>query len=109
MIFLDTYAIIEIIEGNPAYAALNFPTHVILSTLNLMELYYCSLRDKDEEKADSYYEFFKPWAVPVTEKDVKEACKFKLQHKSKHVSYIDCLGYVMALRRGAKFLTGDTA
>ncbi len=107
--FYDTYAFAEIIAGNPAYATYTKEVECITTRLNLMELYYVVLRVQGKEAAELQYARFLKHCISFSNMDIKEACQFKFEHKSKNVSYIDCLGYVMALRRGAKFLTGDTA
>ena len=38
---------------------------------------------------------------------MKNAMFFRLQNKSLNLSYVDCIGYVLARSSGLKFLTGD--
>jgi predicted nucleic acid-binding protein len=33
--------------------------------------------------------------------------KFRLKEKAKRLSYVDAIGYQLALEKNAKFLTGD--
>ena len=49
---------------------------------------------------------FKKGNVPSDE-EIKQANMFKLLHKKRNISYIDCIGYNIALFRNVKFLTGD--
>ena len=52
--FLDTYALVEIIKGNPKYK--EFSNHDLhTSIFNLYELYYNLLRDFDEKIAKKYF------------------------------------------------------
>ena len=108
MLFLDTYALIEIIKGNHNYKKY-IKKPCITTTYNLMELYYALLRLYNEKTAEKYYEYFRPICVPVSEKLIKEAMKFRLvQRKNGNlISYIDCIGYFVALALGLKFLTGE--
>ncbi|MBS3131570.1 PIN domain-containing protein [Candidatus Woesearchaeota archaeon] len=108
MHFLDTYAIVEIIKGNPAYKKFADSASVTTS-YNLMELYYILLRLYDEKTAEKYYAQFRPICVPVSEDTVKQAMKFRLSQRKKKnlISYIDCIGYIMSLELGIKFLTGE--
>lgn len=39
--------------------------------------------------------------------DCFDAVKFRFRNKERRLSYVDCLGYVLAKRRGATFVTGD--
>lgn len=108
MHFLDTYALIEIIKGNPDYKKY-IKQPCITTAYNLMELYYALLRLYNEKTAENYYEHFRPICVPVREKTIKESMKFRLvQRKNGNlISYIDCIGYYVALELGIKFLTGE--
>ena len=38
---------------------------------------------------------------------IKEAMLFSAKHKRQDLSAADCIGYVMAIKLGLKFLTGD--
>ena len=39
---------------------------------------------------------------------VKEASKFRKEHKGKNLSMTDCIGYIFAKEKGLVFLTGDS-
>ena len=108
MFFFDSYALIEIIKGNKSYKKY-LKERVILTKLNLMEIYYSILKDYSEEKADHYYSFYLPACIPVPDNIVKKAMKFKLKMRlqNKRLSYQDCIGYLLALENNLKFLTGD--
>ncbi len=108
MFFFDTYALIEIIKGNPNYK--DYAKHPFLVTrLNLMELYYSLLRLFDEKKAEYYFELFLPLCVPVKNRTIKSAMRFRLyQRKKKNlISYIDCIGYFVALENDVRLITGE--
>ena len=107
--YFDTYAFYEIIVNNPNYEKYSGNVTVLTTTLNLMELYYALLRAYGQAVADHYYNRLRKYCVPFTDSDIKYACKFRYKHKHRKMSYIDCLGYIIAVRRGAKFLTGDMA
>ena len=38
---------------------------------------------------------------------IKEANEFKAKNRKLKLSYVDCIGYVLARSFGVKFLTGD--
>lgn len=108
MYFLDTYALIEIIKGNRAYH--KYTKKPFLTTIfNIMELYYALLRLYDEKTAEKYFEFFRPACVPVSDKIIKQAMKFRLKQRSERnlISYVDCIGYCTALSLSILFLTGE--
>jgi len=108
MLFLDTYALIEIIKGNPNYKPY-LKEQFITTNFNLMELYYSLLRIFDEKTADHYYNLFLSACVSVSDSTIKTAMKFRLlQRKQKNlISYIDCVGYFVALENNVKLLTGE--
>jgi predicted nucleic acid-binding protein len=105
--FFDTYALIEIAKGNPRYKRYLDVERILLTKLNLIELYYAILRDFGEIEAKKHYFFYLPFAEEITDETVFEAVRFRLEHKK--LSYADCIGYVTAKRKGVKFLTGDVA
>lgn len=105
--FADTYAIIEYLKDNPKFVSY-FEKHQILTTrLNLMELYYSSLKDANEEVAERQYNSFLSRAVEINDNQLKSAARMRLRYKQNNLSYIDCVGYSIALDENAKFLTGD--
>ena len=102
--FFDTYALIELIKSNPNY--INYADEIVATTLlNLIELYYCIIRDFNEEKAKNIYCKFKECIIEFKDDIVFEAMKLKL--KNKNLSYVDAIGYITALKNNLIFLTGD--
>lgn len=109
-IFFDTYAFIEMLNGNPSYEPYKQNVAILTSRLNLMEFHHCMLREAGKEKADSCYDFFLPFAVNIEDDILKKASelRFALKRvKRKKVSYIDCIGYLIAQEQKIPFLTGD--
>jgi predicted nucleic acid-binding protein len=106
-IFLaDTYALIELLGGNPNYK--HYLNHILITTkFNLIELYYHFLHDYDKEVADKYLKLYSKFLVPISNSSIQYGMEFKLKHKKEKVSYVDCIGYALALELGIKFLTGD--
>ena len=108
MFFFDTYALIEIIKGSPAYSEY-VKDSFITTRLNLMELYYSLLRLFDEKTAEHYYNIYKPSCVLIRDKTLKAAMRFRLMQRKQRnlISYVDCIGYFMALEYNMRFLTGE--
>ncbi len=106
MFFFDTYAMLEMINGNPAYSKFGDET-IITSVVNIAELYYSLLKDQGREKAELWIERLNPDIVEIDVDSVKIAMVFRLNHKEKKLSYIDCIGYALAQKLKIKFLTGD--
>ncbi|MBI2668151.1 PIN domain-containing protein [Candidatus Woesearchaeota archaeon] len=110
VIFLDTYAIIEIDKGNLNYKKYSLESTETITTLfNITELYFYYLKNYGEKEADKIYDIVKLMVIPINDSMIKEANKFKLLHQKKRYSFADCIGYVTSLMHNAKFLTGDYA
>lgn len=106
VIFLDTYAMVEIFEGNKKYL-LYKPMESAITRFNLFEFYYVILSKYGKEKADLVFKNYRLIAREVSDDVLKSAAEFKLEHKKKRLSFTDCIGYKYAESIGAKFLTGD--
>lgn len=104
--FADTYALIELVGGNPNYQG--YTQHILITTIfNLVELYYSFLKDYGPEIAQRYFKAYKKNIISISDQSIEVGMLFKLQHKKEKLSYIDCLGYTLALEMNIKFLTGD--
>ena len=108
VIFLDTYAIIEIAIGNPNYKKYVLDSKDAVTTVfNLMEVHFYYLKNFGKEEADKAYNVVKALVIPIDDSIIKEANGFKLANLKKRLSFADCIGYSTALKYKAKFLTGD--
>ncbi len=106
--FLDTYAMHEIIKGNPNYLKFNKNTDIVTTKLNLLELYYSLLVKYNEDIAELAFIRFIEYCIDFTDNSIiKETAIFRKINIKRKMSYIDCLGYTVARRNGIKFLTGD--
>ena len=106
--FLDTYALIEIAEGNPNYQKYLESDSITLKE-NLAELFYFLLKKYNEKTADFFLEKFSRIAAELPLEIIPNSMMFKFNHKKTAFSYIDCLGYSYALENKRFFLTGDRA
>ena len=104
----DTYALVEIIKDNKNYR--NYAGYKVnILMYNLIELYYNLLRDYGEDTAKKYFFALKSNTLNIPDEVIFEAMKFKKENPKKNLSYVDCLGYIYAKKKGLKFLTGDNA
>ena len=106
-LFFDTYALFEIIKKNKNYAPYIKSVGVVTTILNLMELHYALLRTAGKEEADKHFDRLLSFITDISHEVVKEANEFKLLHKKRKLSYVDCIGYVIARNMNVLFLTGD--
>ena len=103
--FFDTYALIEIISGNPKYEKYK-GSGIITSIFNLAELNYILKKTMPKKKADEYTTDYEDFAADVELDDVVEAMDLKT--KFRKLSIPDAIGYAVAKRFDVKFLTGDS-
>ncbi|MEX0920288.1 MAG: PIN domain-containing protein [Candidatus Pacearchaeota archaeon] len=104
MYFYDSYALIEMIKGNPIYERFwDFKAICILN--NLFELHQSLLREFNKKTADYWMDKFR--ILEVTAEDIINASDFRYKYKKEKLSMTDCIGYAVAKRNKLKFLTGD--
>ena len=104
--FLDSYALYELFVGNSNYKRFEKNVAVITTKLNLMEFFYTLLR-LNAEKPEQYYDRLLHFVVEISDDVIKRAMRFRFKNRSKNLSYVDALGYVLALEKKAVFVTGD--
>lgn len=104
--FFDTYAVIEILDGNKSYEPYK-KYEVVITIFNLSEIYYHCLLEYSFEEANEIYSRYKDAVEDIDDETLKEAMRFRKEHKKRKISYTDSIGYVYAKRNNMKFLTGD--
>lgn len=102
----DTYALLEIIQGNQNYDKY-IDTKIIITEFILAELCFRLIREVGVERAFSYVDKFSSFVVAVDKEVIKKAMVYRFQNLKKEVSITDCIGYFLAKSLGIKFLTGD--
>ena len=106
--FFDTYALIEMIEGNPGYDKYLDSNGVTLSG-NVAELFWFFLKKHDEKTARYFHERFSRLIVDFPSDLIAESMTFRYKHKKKQFSPFDCFGYSYAQANNRIFVTGDRA
>lgn len=104
--FFDTYAIIEIINGNESYLKFK-EIKVITSVLNIGEVYQIMLRKHSKSAADDWFKNFDFELLEITPDIIIESVYFRHLNKKNDVSLPDAVGYTISLKHKLKFLTGD--
>lgn len=104
--FLDTYAMIEIVNGNKNYKKY-LTEQLYTSVFNLYEFHFLLIRTHSEEFAKEFFYQFKKRILQIKDEHIFKASIFKFNNAKRGFSYADCIGYAMALNYGIKFLTGD--
>lgn len=106
--FFDSYAIFEILNGNVNYKRYE-DAKVIITKLNIFEIYLKTLRNSGEKNANEVMDKYISFSVDFDEEVIKEAAKLKILLNKRDVSMTDCIGYCLAKQLGIRFLTGDEA
>ena len=105
---LDSYAIIEMVRGNPRYLTYRRDPAVTILP-NLVEAYYVLASQERVDLARTCLETLHPIVVPIPISSIPMAMEFRLKVRGttgERFSYADALGYSLALSLGFGFLTG---
>ena len=105
--FFDTYALIEIYKSNPKYEKYQKDIGMIINKLNLLEYAYFFMREGRQSEVKEIFEKLSRFNVDYDNELLAEAAKMKLKFLKERLSFIDCIGYLLAKKHNAKFLTGD--
>ena len=106
MYFFDTYTVIELMEGNPAYSQF-ITAPFVFAKLNLIELHYHSLRKFGPDKARLILDKYSKNVVDFDDNTIIDANELRRRIAKRNVSTADCIGYVYAKRNAIRFVTGD--
>jgi uncharacterized protein len=105
--FADFYALVEYFHGNKKYQKYFKNNNILVTKLNLMELYYSTLLESNVDLANRYFAFLIDKCIEIDDSTIKKAMLFRFKHKKQKLSYVDVIGYQLSLDLGIKFLTGD--
>ncbi len=104
-LLFDTYAIIEIIEGNERFK--NYlDKKIIVNEFIFAELCYILIR-KNYPNAETYLSKYTKYIIYAHPSIIKNAMEFRFKNKERKMSMTDCISYMQAKELGIKFLTGD--
>ncbi len=101
----DTYAIIEIINGNENYKPY-LDKNIIINDFIYAELCFILTRNNYPEKNTQLAKYVK-FISHADPEIILLAMEFKLKNIKKDMSMTDCISYFMAKELDIKFLTGD--
>ena len=93
-------------RGNPRYRRY-LAAELRTSLWNLVELYLAVLRDRGDVEAQRQFARFRTIVLDPPDEWLFEAMGLKVRRPT--LSYADAIGYTVARRIGARFLTGDEA
>ncbi len=105
--YFDTYALVEIYKGNPNYEPYREEVEMILNELNILEYVHFLIREGRKENLVEVFKNLKRFAVDYEDDILIKAAEMKFKYKKDRISFVDCIGYLLARKNGARFLTGD--
>lgn len=103
---LDTYALMEIYNGNPKFSSyLN--TNSIITGETLAEFYGVLLKEHNEDEAEFWYKKLKFLVKNVSFEILIKSIKFKFENRKNNISFFDAVGYIYSIENNLLFVTGD--
>ena len=105
--YFDTYALIEIYKGNPKFEKYREGIKIILNKLNLFEFAYVLFKEGKKNDIKDAFQNYSKFNVDYDNEVLVEAAEMKFKRLKERLSFIDCIGYILAKKNNAKFLTGD--
>ena len=103
---LDTYALVEISNGNPLFAHL-LNEDVLVTDLTMAEFYGDLYRKYNQKTADYWHRKLSLICQAVPRKVLLKAVQYIIDNKKQNLSFFDCAGYLFALENQIIFVTGD--
>lgn len=103
---LDTYALVEINNGNPKFTRL-LNEELIVTDITMAEFYAVMYRTYDLKTADYWHRKLSFFCKPVSREILLKAAKFRCDNNRQNLSFFDCVGYVYAMENNMRFVTGD--
>ena len=112
---LDSYSLIAYIEGEAGKDAddRDFPLGerlrktCLLSVVNWGEVYYITLREAGQQRADRVSHLISTLPIHVVPADLELAKQAAIFKSSKKMSYADCFAAALAKHRRVELVTGD--
>ena len=112
---LDSYAMMAFFQDEPGadfvrgliHKAMESDTSLLMSIVNLGEVWYSIARTNSPEIADQYIHEIKGMGIEIVETDwtlTRQAAAFKV---GGNISYADCFAAALAKLKKADLVTGD--
>jgi hypothetical protein len=106
MLCLDTYALVEINNGNPRFTSI-LKQDFVITDLTMAEFYADLYRKYNEKTADYWHKKLSPFCRAVPREILVKAVKFRIDNAKSNLSFFDSAGYIYSLENSFKFVTGD--
>ncbi len=112
---LDSYSIIAYVEGEAGKdtmievfrSARDSGRQCLLSVVNWGEVYYITLREAGQQRADEIAHLIQTLPIHLVPADLELAKHAAILKASKKMSYADCFAAALARHRHVELVTGD--
>jgi len=104
--YIDTYALVEIADGNPKFVPL-LQEKIVVNDITLAEFYFILYREYGLPTAEYWRKKLDYCTQPVARNVLLQAVRFRYDHKKSNLSFFDCVGYIFAQSNNVQFVTGD--
>lgn len=112
---LDSYSLIAYVEGEAGKdtmieifrSARDSGKACLLSAVNWGEVYYITLREAGQERADQVAHLISTLPIHIVPADLDLAKQAAIFKASKKMSYADCFAAALAKHRRVELVTGD--
>jgi predicted nucleic acid-binding protein len=112
---LDSYSLIAYVEGEAGKdtmieifrSARDSGKACLLSVVNWGEVYYITLREAGQERADQVAHLISTLPIHIVPADLDLAKQAAIFKASKKMSYADCFAAALAKHRRVELVTGD--
>jgi ribonuclease VapC len=112
---LDSYSLIAYIEGEAGKdtmievfrSARDSGKHCLLSVVNWGEVYYITLREAGQQRADEVAHLVQTLPIHLVTVDLELAKQAAIYKSGKKMSYADCFAAALAKHRRVELVTGD--
>lgn len=103
---LDTYALVEIGDGNPAFVGL-LNEKVVVTDITMAEFYADLYKKFGLSTANYWHRKLAPLCRPVSRDILIKAVTYRVDNKKQGLSFFDCVGYIFAIENNLVFVTRD--
>ena len=103
---LDTYALVEISNGNPRFSHL-LNEKVVIREITLAEFYGILYKRLGLMTADNWQKRLAFFTKPVPIDVLVRAVRMRIDEHKTRLSFFDCVGYQYAQANNMTFVTGD--
>ena len=112
---LDSYSLISYVEGEAGKetmieifrSARDSGKACLLSVVNWGEVYYITLREEGQQRADEVAHLISTLPIHTVPADLELAKQAAIFKSSKKMSYADCFAAALAKHRKVELVTGD--